>query len=354
MHSRRFLSFFVILGLVFSLSGTKSLNEQNISSPCLSQSVDSKETTSVIPGGNSIGITLCMDGVLVVSTSDVTSSDGSHTSPAENAGIKPGDLIQSFNKNSISNVENLNEAVTNSNGKKTPIVIKRKNKTIETLIEPKMSREDGCFRIGAWVKDAASGIGTMTFFDPQTKTFAALGHGICNPETNEILSIDSGSIINSTIVSVDKGEKGVPGELNGIFLEDGIILGNISLNCDAGIFGKVCEDFKPDTQPIPIAFRKDTKIGKAEILSNVEGSKVDKFNIEIIKILPKSISSQKSMIIKVTDENLLNKTGGIVQGMSGSPILQNGKIVGAVTHVFINDPTRGYGIFIEDMLDAIN
>ncbi|MBR5614119.1 MAG: SpoIVB peptidase [Clostridia bacterium] len=345
------IAFSLIFSTAFSFSSAEnSFFKNKNTSPCIAEITANETETSVIPGGNCIGVTLCTDGVLVVSTSEVTSEDGTHTSPAENAGIKPGDLIQSFNGTEISSVEDLNNAILDSGGKNSSVVFKRKNKNVETLLTPKKSYQDGTYRIGAWVKDAASGIGTMTFYNPKTKSFAALGHGICDSDTGNILTVDTGSILPSTIVSVDKGEKGVPGELNGVFEENSITIGRITTNCDSGIFGTIDNNFTPSGQLVSIEKRQNVKIGNAYILANIEGNRVEKFNIEIIKILPKSISSQKGMIIKVTDDKLLSKTGGIVQGMSGSPIIQNGRIVGAVTHVFVNDPTRGYGIFIENML----
>lgn len=349
--SKKLIAFFLIFTSIFSLSGTENCIFENESlSPCIAQTAALNEAKTVIPCGNCIGVTLCTDGVLVVNTAEVAAKDGSHTSPAEAAGIKPGDLIQSFDGKKISSVEDLDSAILKSGGQSSSITIKRKNKTIDTLLKPKMSQQDGVFRIGAWVKDSTSGIGTMTFYNPETKSFAALGHGICDPETGEILAIDKGNILSSTIVSVDKGKKGVPGELNGVFTENGAAIGKITANCDFGIFGTLDTEFVLSNQPIPVANRQEVKAGDAYILSNVEGSKVEKFNIEISRLLPKSVSSQKSMIIKITDERLLSKTGGIVQGMSGSPIIQDGKLIGAVTHVFVNDPTRGYGLFIENML----
>ena len=351
MKRKRLAALSLCLVCLFSLSGTeKGYSKNDYSGTYKTQPVSAQNTKAVIPGGNCIGVSLCSDGALVVSTADVTSVDDSFSSPAADAGIKPGDLIQEFNSEKINGVEDLEMAIQNAKGKSSTVKIKRNSKELDILIKPKVSGKDNTFRIGAWVKDAASGIGTMTFFDPETKTFAALGHGICDPETGNILSIVSGDILDATIVSVDKGEKGIPGELNGIFTDSKSSIGKITHNSELGIFGQLENSFKTDTSPLPIAKRDEIKTGPAYIRANTEGSKVEQFSIEITKILPKSISSQKNMIIKITDEKLLNKTGGIVQGMSGSPIIQNGKLIGAITHVFINDPTRGYGIFIENML----
>lgn len=318
----------------------------------MQQSVTTSTAPSktVIPGGRCIGVTLNTAGVLVVELSDIVTADGQHLSPAKNAGVKIGDLIQSFDNHSISTVAELTSAISASGGKSCALQINRDGKTTELLVEPKASNADGSFKIGAWVKDAASGIGTLTFYDPETKKFAALGHGICDPETGKIIPIHDGSILSSTIVSIDKGEKGFPGELNGIFKENSPLLGTISQNSETGIHGTATAELFDGGTPIPIADRKSVTPGKAEIFANIEGSAVEKFDAEIIKIIPKTISNQKDFIIRITDAKLINKTGGIVQGMSGSPIIQNGKLVGAVTHVFVNDPTRGYGIFIENML----
>ena len=312
---RKNTAFFAfLLSAVLFLSGSEITSDNWMSETitCSSIAEDAVITTkNVIPGGNSIGVVLCCDGVLVVSTADVTTADGSHRCPAKEAGIKPGDLIKSFNNSPVTNVEELNTAVSGCKGKRSAVVLERNNKTIETLLIPSLSARDGAYRIGAWVKDAASGIGTMTFYDPETKSFAALGHGICDPETGSILNIDTGSILNSTIVSVNKGTKGVPGELNGIFTDDNESLGEIRKNCNTGIYGIMDID-SSYAVPVPIAKRDEVTEGKASILANIEGQKVEEFEIEISKILPKALSAQKSFIIKITDNSLLSKTGGIV------------------------------------------
>ena len=307
---------------------------------------------TLIPVGKSIGVTLSTDGVMIVGVSEMQTPDGIVQSPAETAGIRPGDMIKEFNGAHISNVEELTKAVSASEGKNSEIVIRRNDKTIETLITPRLSSDDGSLKIGAWVKDAASGIGTMTYLNPSDNTFAALGHGICDVETGSIIAHDEGNILSSTIVSVEKGVRGTPGELKGVFSEDRCILGKVTKNTHCGIFGSVdsSKSITTSSTPLPIASREEIAPGPAHILTNVEGNIVEQFSVEIVRVLPQNTSASKDMIIKITDEKLISKTGGIVQGMSGSPVLQNGKLVGAVTHVFVNDPTRGYGIFIENML----
>jgi len=290
--------------------------------------------SQLIPGGKSIGVTLSIDGVMVVNVADIKTDDNKSESPARIAGIKPGDLIKKFNGNSISDVEELVSAVNNSGDKSSSVVIQRGEKTIETLITPKYSYPDGSLKIGAWIKDAASGIGTLTFYNPADSTFGALGHGICDSETGCIIPLDKGNIISSTIVNVEKGSRGSPGELKGVFSEDSNILGTINKNTAHGIFGVSDNNNLNNTiSPLPVAMRSETTTGSAYILANVEGSNVEKFDIEIIRLMPPNTSCSKDMIIRITDEKLLQKTGGIVQGMSGSPIIQNDKIVGAVTHV---------------------
>ncbi len=305
----------------------------------------------LIPCGKSIGVTLSTDGVMVVNIADMQTPDGKSESPAESAGLQSGDLIKKFNETPISSVDELISAVSASEGKNSSVVIQRNDKTIETLLTPKMSSDDGTFKIGAWVKDAASGIGTMTFYNPSDNTFAALGHGICDVETGNIIPLDDGNILSSTIVTVEKGSRGSPGELKGVFSENTSILGNVYKNTPCGIFGAL-ENSQglSNTEALPVAARDEVVTGKACILTNVEGNIIEQFDVEILRIMPYNTSTSKGIIIKITDEKLLQKTGGIVQGMSGSPVIQNGKLVGAVTHVFVNDPTRGYGIFIENML----
>ena len=303
----------------------------------------------LIPSGKSIGVILSTNGVMVVNVCEIETEDGKSVSPAKQSGIKPGDFIQEIDGSKISDVSELNEKISESGGKTVPVTVVRNGKTVQVQISPQISKHDGELRIGVWVKDAASGIGTMTYYDPEDESFAALGHGICDSETGNVINIDGGNILSSTIVSVDKGEKGAPGELKGVFSENKNVIGEINYNRQSGIYGKTT--LVPQRDAVSVAEKHEVKEGKAKILANVEGNIVDEFDIEIIKVMPLSMATQKGIVIKVTDERLLEKTGGIVQGMSGSPILQNGKLVGAVTHVFVNDPTRGYGIFIEKMLN---
>lgn len=344
MKQGKKLFFPLVFALFLSVASLSA--ENNYAIPVSSSS----EQTKVIPGGKSIGVTLSTDGVMVTGFSEIPLYNGEQVSPAKDAGIKAGDIIKFFNDQPIGSVSELSEAIKKSNTASCPVTLSRDNKTIKTTVLPKLSAEDGQMKIGAWVKDAASGIGTITFYNPETKFFAALGHGICDGNSGKVLDVSNGEILSSTIVSVDKGKKGSPGELNGVFSESSKCLGHINLNHSGGICGTVADELNLSHQPIFIATKEEVKTGSAYILANVEGNQTERFDIEIIRIVSTKDTSSKNMIIKITDSRLLEKTGGIVQGMSGCPIIQNEKLVGAVTHVFVNDPTRGYGIFIENML----
>ena len=350
MQQKKFWVLSAVFWLIFTFSGSNLYtgNTAQVFSP--DNEIRKKQ---VIPGGSCIGVTLATDGVLVVDISDINTSDSFLPSPAKKAGIKPGDLIQSFNGTKIETVDDLENAISASNGTDSKITLNRDGNSREVLIKPVCATAEKEFKIGAWVKDAASGIGTLTFYDPKTSAFGALGHGICDPDTKEIMKIQNGNILAASIVSVDKGEKGIPGELNGIFKESDTILGEINKNNECGIFGTAEKSVYTSKPAIPIATRSEVTVGPAKILTCIHGEIVEEFSIEISKIMPKTSAVQKGMIIKITDEKLLSKTGGIVRGMSGSPIIQNGKLIGAITHVFINDPARGYGIFIENMLADI-
>lgn len=305
----------------------------------------------LIPVGQTVGVTLFLDGVTIVDTAEVEDSQGKRHTPAKDAGIVPGDIVTEINGTAIRSATQLEELV-NAQGA-SPLSIKIQNNEGEKTvrIQPERSADDGCYRLGVWIKDAASGIGTVTYFDPETREFGALGHGISENPNQETVPIQGGNILNAAIVSIQKGEKGCPGELVGVFSEDREKLGSISANTVVGLKGTL--DPKAELiimePPLPTADRHTVHRGEAEILSHVEGNKIQRFSAEIQRI-NKDESSTKGMVIKITDPKLLEKTGGIVQGMSGSPIIQDGKLVGAVTHVFVNDPTRGYGIFIENML----
>ncbi|NOH16781.1 SpoIVB peptidase [Clostridium cochlearium] len=309
---------------------------------------------SVYPGGQPIGVKLNTKGVLVVGLTDLEGEKGKITSPAAVAGIELGDSILEINGENIESGENISSIISKSNGEVLKVKVERKDKIIEKEVKAKKTKE-GNYKIGLWVRDSTTGVGTLTFYDDKTKTFAALGHPITDIDTGVTLKVDKGEIVPSSIISIKKGLKGNPGELKGIFLDDKDPIGNIKNNTECGIFGNVNNNIIYDyNRKMKVALRDEIKEGPAYILTTIQGERPKKYSINIEKLLPQGEAGPKSMLIKVTDKELLNKTGGIVQGMSGSPIIQNDKIVGAVTHVLINKPDTGYGIYIEWMLKDSN
>lgn len=306
----------------------------------------------VYPGGQPIGIKLSMKGVLVVALSDITTDKGKVTSPSANAGIQVGDSILKINKTEIDSSEDVLREVNRSQGKKIILTIDRKGQNIKKEVIPIKSNLDDGYKIGLWIRDSTAGVGTLTFYDPKTNKFAALGHPITDMDTGTILSISKGQIVTSSIMSIKKGLRGNPGELKGIFVNEDMILGSIYKNCPCGIYGKSTTPLYNSiaNKPVKIALRDEIKEGPAKILTTVDGDQPKYYDIQIVKLLQQDSPGPKSMLIKVTDPVLLQKTGGIVQGMSGSPIIQNGKLVGAVTHVLVNKPDTGYGIYVEWMI----
>lgn len=314
-------------------------------------------TLSLYPGGQPIGILLRTDGIMVVGMSPVIDEEGKSRFPAEKAGIRVGDVITKVNEVSVNNDEKMAALIDKlgQENKEITLEITREQETLQKKIEPVFCNESKTYRIGLYVRDNAGGVGTMTFIDPVTKQYGALGHMIANSETQEKINILNGKLVKANIEGIKKGQRGYPGEKIGGFVSD-TALGSIIKNTYAGIFGEL-NDLKITkdnyyTEPLPVAYYPEIEIGAAEILTAIDGQKVESFAISVEKVMPNG-ENGKGMVIKVTDSRLLNETGGIIQGMSGSPIIQNGKIIGAVTHVFINDPTKGYGILINDMLNEI-
>lgn len=300
----------------------------------------------LIPGGSPIGIKLLTDGVVVVSTQKVLGQN----SPADEAGIRAGDCILSANGEVLQSSNRLAEIITSSHGEAIDMTVRRDGREFSTTVTPRYSEAEGAFKAGLWIKDSSAGVGTLTYIDPQTGAFGALGHPISDAETKKILPLGSGEIVDVTITGCDKGTSGCPGELFGTFLS-GLAAGDIRRNCEQGIFGGLTY-IGSRREALPIAFKTEIEAGPATIMTTVDGSSPKEYTVEIEKLSIADSAETKNMVIKVTDPELLSLTGGIVQGMSGSPIIQNGRLVGAVTHVFISDPTHGYGIFIENMLKA--
>lgn len=322
--------------------------------PIKSVRVSDNKNIEVIPGGNSIGVRLSSEGVLVVGYSDVIVNNQTLPSPAKEAGIEIGDIITEANNEKIESSKSLIDSVRRCKSSKMNLSIIRNGETLKKQINLIEEKNEG-YKIGLWVRDSTAGVGTMTFYDKDSGKFAALGHPVTDGDTNEPFVVKEGDLLKSSIISVRKGEKGSPGELKGIFQDEDCPLGKINKNTQCGIFGEgnkaSCKIF--DHKPIEVGFRDEIVTGKATILTTVDESGPKEYEIEILKLFDQNEPGPKSMVIKVTDEVLLSKTGGIVQGMSGSPIIQNGKIVGAVTHVLINKPDVGYGIYIDWMLKDI-
>lgn len=310
----------------------------------------------LVPGGNAIGVRLNTKGVLVVAVTDVIGVDGKRYNPAKEAGIKNGDSILEIDNIKVRDASHVVELLNKIQDREIEIIVERNKIRYETKVKPVKSMQDNCYRMGVWVRDKTAGIGTLTFYDENSKIFGALGHGITDADTGNLLNVEYGKIMNAKISNIEQGKKGNPGEIKGIFYETEDILGEIVRNSPFGIYGVIGEEFskKNGVKPMPIGFKEEVKEGKAHILATIDSDKVEKFEIEILRTQSQQHANQKSMTIKVSDKKLLQKTGGIVQGMSGSPIIQDGKLIGAITHVFVNDPTKGYGIYIEWMLDQIN
>lgn len=323
--------------------------------PLRTLQVDIIPNKTIIACGNTIGVKLRIDGILVIGISDVETDDGRKSLPSKQSGIRIGDLIDAVNDKKVSNIDELIKEVEKSQGKQIKLKFRRGNIVSTADITPVKSVDDRKFHMGLWVRESTAGIGTLTFYDPETKYFGALGHGITDIDTGTLMPVGSGEVLESRILAIKKGKQGSPGELKGVFIEDKNKLGSIKTNCDYGIYGKFNEQAvsKISQKLYPVAVRSQIKEGAATILSNIDGKKVEEYSIEILKVSKQNTEGSKGMIIKVTDKKLLESTGGIVQGMSGSPIIQGGRIIGAVTHVLVNDPTKGYGIFIERMLKNI-
>ncbi len=311
--------------------------------------VDVADTRYVVPCGAPVGIYLKSDGVLVIGTGELTGQDGQTVEPA--AGIlRSGDYIESINGHALETKEELAEEVGKLQGEEALLTVRRGKIHMQISMRPTITQDGSC-KLGVWVRSDTQGIGTVTYLDLNGR-FGALGHGISDTDTGEIVEIDGGDLYDTQIIGIHKGSAGSPGIMSGvIYYGAGSLLGRVESNTSEGIFGTANEKFIQaiNSEPMTIGYRQDIEKGKAYLRSGVSGEIKD-YEIEIQKIDYSTSHTNKSLVIQVTDPELLALTGGIVQGMSGSPIIQNGKLIGAVTHVFIQDPTRGYGIFIENML----
>lgn len=310
--------------------------------------VTSGSRENVMVSGTPVGIYMDTQGVLIIDTGEITDQQGQIQNPAENI-VQPGDYIVAFNEEQIDNKDELIRQIHNCQGEAVTLTVERQKEEVDLLVEPVMGK-DGEYKLGIWVRDNTQGIGTLTFVDQQGR-YGALGHGINDTDTGEILKIKDGILYEAQILAIQKGSKGQPGELSGmISYQPANIIGSIEKNTGNGIYGvmnRFPENFH--FQKMPVGYKQEMEIGPASILCSVE-NRVEEYKVEITRIDMNHKDTNKSFVIQVTDSRLLSLTGGIVQGMSGSPVIQNGKIVGAVTHVFVQDSTSGYGIFVENML----
>ena len=303
------------------------------------------EEPEVIPGGNIVGLQIETEGILVLGTGEVVLKDGSKAEPAKGI-LRSGDYIVGINgKIGITRQEFLDSIGV----EQLKLTVNRGGENITLEVQP-VQDYSGKYKLGAWIRTDAQGIGTVTYMTSDGD-FGALGHGITDVDTGLLMEIEEGTLFDAEVLSIVKGKNGTPGELIGIIRQSGIsTIGKITENCSKGIYGQVKPALVERKNTIPIGLKQDIEPGTATILCQID-NEVKEYDIEIERIELGRTNDNKGLVIRITDEELLKRTGGIVQGMSGSPILQNGKLIGAVTHVLVNDPTRGYGIFIENMLE---
>lgn len=313
--------------------------------PVKSSTVTVSKRQYVVPSGDIFGVKIYTDGVLVVGMDDVFTASGA-VNPAKDAGLEIGDAILAVDGKTVDTTEALTEAL-HSGAQQVCVQVRRGSETFETVLTLAVSENDGSLKAGLWVRDSTAGVGTMTFYDPQTGVFGGLGHAICDLDTGAVMPLKSGVAVETVISGCYKGSAGVTGELCGVFQEE--TLGELYTNCDAGVYGCLTE-FDTSAVSVPVATKNEVKTGYAQIISTVDDTGPHYYDVQIVKVYLNSDENGKNMILEVTDEDLIAKTGGIIQGMSGSPIIQDGMLVGAVTHVFVNNALQGYGIFAETML----
>lgn len=308
------------------------------------------ETPVLVPCGEPFGIKLLTDGVIVVEVSSFETENG-FISPGEECGLMSGDIIKSIDGIEVSSNEDVEDIISSSGGKTLKVDAVRNEREFTAWLAPQISSADDSYRAGIWVRDSSAGIGTMTFYDPATQKFGGLGHPVCDIDTGKIMPLDSGEVIKVSISGVKKGKSGFPGELVGGFISS-FSMGELTDNTEVGLFGTL-DDYNGGNETVPLGLNSEVKTGKAYIYTTISGTRPQKYEIAIEKIDRSGSENSRDMVIRVTDERLLRESGGIVQGMSGSPIIQDGKLIGAVTHVFINNPTKGYAVFADTMYEQM-
>jgi len=320
--------------------------------PLKSMAVETLPTKRVVAGGHSIGVILQSKGIMVVGYAPVSDSEGKKAYPARDQGVEIGDIIYQVDGQPLHSESELARIIDEK--KSVLLGVKRGSKKLSITVRSTYCPETNRCRIGLYVRDGVVGVGTLTFWEPDSKIFAALGHVIIDADTKQQIDVLQGKIVSASIQGIKPGKPGQPGEKIGVFNGEGEIEGKIIKNSYSGIFGKTGDEI---TNPLAlytmeVAYAHQVSEGRAQILTVVNGDDIEEFDVVVEKVFPER-QDGKSMIVRVVDQRLLNLTGGIIQGMSGSPIIQNGKIIGAITHVFLNDPTRGYGIFMDNMLSEI-
>lgn len=301
---------------------------------------------SLIPGGDVFGVKFFTKGVIVIGCTEIETDEG-FVNPSLISGISKNDVITKVNGNEINTVEDLSAIISSSSGNKLNVEYIHDGSLSECELTPVKSKSDGKYKSGLWVRDSTAGIGTLTYYNPETHEFAGLGHGICDIDTGILMPLLTGTVVDVEITDIIKGKCGSPGELKGSFSP--VKEGSIYANTNFGVFGVFDATPNLESKGMSAASRDEVKEGHATILTNADGKGVTEYDVTLSKV-DKHCDGTKCFVIEITDKRLLDLTGGIVQGMSGSPVIQNGKLIGAVTHVLVNDPTKGYGIFIENML----
>lgn len=326
----------LFIGILVFVSCTGLLLPEQMAELTSSKDVVSERV--LVPGGQSVGLQMNVKGALIVGVEN-------------DSGPQIGDMIVAVNGQKVDGPDDVNKVVSGS-GDSVELTVVRNQKSLNYTVDPYYDKESGEYKLGLWIKEKIAGIGTLTFYDPKTNKFASLGHGIYESETGALLKAKSGTLLNTRVDQIKAGEKGEPGELGGVIYDFQNPLGTIEKNTEFGIYGEAddAQDFAL-SKPLIMAARSEVEKGDAYILTTIDGTKVEKFHIEITKVRHQGHAAGKGLEFEVIDEDLLKRCGGIVQGMSGSPIIQNNRLVGAVTHVFINNPKKGYGIFAEFMVE---
>lgn len=339
--------FFISAGVTTSANDNVQVDLVNVFNRKSTQEASSQRQY-VVAGGVPFGIRMYTEGVVVVGVDEVQTEKGT-VCPARDAGLQKGDSILKIDGEVITSNAQVYEIFRSCGGKKMKLHIKHDNKESDIEFTPRKSAADGKYHAGLWIRDSSAGIGMLTFYDKNTKMFGGLGHAVCDIDTGETMPLRAGDIAGATVTGCYKGKRGEAGELCGML--DSKSLGRLLENGETGVYG-VMNSVSPNAKEIPVATRSEIHTGKAQILTTVDNGLPQYYDAEIIKIYANNSNSAKNFVVEVTDEKLIEKTGGIVQGMSGSPLIQDGRLVGAVTHVFVNNPLQGYGIHAQTMLET--